>query len=307
VSRAGLVLALLLAPLLGLGCREEPAVTGGSPSEGGGGGVPGGGGSGGVGGSPATDVARIVTWNVERFPKTSESRAAAVSVIEAIEPDLVGLQEVADLAELDDLEADLGTFRAIPAQSGDGFGRVALLYDESRVAVGEVETLFESDGYAFPRPALKARVRLLGEPSNDFIFGVVHLKAMLDDESADRRRAACEKIDQWIRAAAQEGLDSEFVFVGDFNDQLTDSPSQNVFGPLLQSTDGGFLTLPLEQAGAFTYLPFESMIDHAFVWGLPVFEASSAEVVDAREIVPDYEDTVSDHLPVSVTLRFPPR
>jgi endonuclease/exonuclease/phosphatase family metal-dependent hydrolase len=228
-------------------------------------------------------------------------------VLDELQPDLVGLQEVADLAELDDLEADLGTFRAIPAASGDGFGRVALLYDESRVAVGEVETLFESDGFAFPRPALKARVRLLGDPSNDFVFGVVHLKAMLDDESEARRRAACERIEQWIRAAAQNGLDSEFVFVGDFNDQLTDPPSQNVFGPLLESTDGGFLTLPLEQAGEFSFLPFESMIDHAFVWGLPVFEASSAEVVDARTIVPDYEDTVSDHLPVTVTLRFPPR
>lgn len=301
MSRAALLVAFVLA----LGCREEPALTGGGPSEGGGGGVLGGGGAGGVAGAPPTDVARIVTWNVERFPKTPDSRAGVLSVLEELDPDLVGLQEVADLAELDELEADLGRFRAIPAQSGDGFGRVALLYDESRVAVGEVETLFESDGYAFPRPVLKARVRLLGELDNDFIFGVVHLKAMVDDDSVARRRAACEKIDQWIRAAAQNGMDSEFVFVGDFNDQLTDPPSQNVFGPLLQTPDGGFLTLPLEQAGAFSYLPFESMIDHAFVWGQPVFEGSSAEVFDARTIVPSYEARVTDHLPVSITLRFP--
>jgi endonuclease/exonuclease/phosphatase family metal-dependent hydrolase len=172
------------------------------------------------------------------------------------------------------------------------------------VNLGEVETLFANDSYAFPRPMLKARVRSVQNPEHDFVFGVVHLKAMLDSESLARRRDACEKLDLWVRTAAQNGVESEFVLAGDWNAELTESPQYNAFGPLLTLAESRFLTLTLEQEGGFSYLPFESFIDHVFVFGDAAIGSSDAQVVTANEFVPSYEANVSDHLPVLATLRF---
>ncbi len=299
------VLALLGTLACGSESTSTSAATGAEAGGGSGGALAGGGGEG-TGGAPADPSIRVLTWNLEHFPKTENTVAGIVSVLEQTKPDIVGVQEIDDLSQWEQLDQTLSEYGAITASSGDGFARVGLLYRQARVNLGEVETLFANDSYAFPRPVLKARVRSVENPEHDFVFGVVHLKATLDDESLARRRDACEKLDLWVRTAAQNGVDSEFVIAGDWNDQLTDSAQYNAFGPLLTLEGSSFLTLPLEQQGAFSYLPFESFIDHVFVFGDPTLGTSDAQVVAADEFVPLYEANVSDHLPVLATLRFAP-
>ena len=90
-----------------------------------------------------------------------------------------------------------------------------------------------------------------------------------------------------------------------YNDELTDPEAWNVFGPLLDTEDGGFLTLALEEAGELTYLPFDSFIDHVLVRGGGAFASGSAEVLHLEDTVSGYVTKVSDHIPVRATLRFP--
>ncbi len=296
--------ASLLVALAASGCDpvEEPMSSSSSSSSGGG---LGGEGSGGAGGAPIDLELKLMTWNLEHFPKSGQTIGRIGEILSAVQPDVVGVQEVDDLEAWEALDESLADYRAIAATSGDGFGRVGMLYREDTVFVGDVETLFATDSYAFPRPVLKAHVKLASDPTKDFLFGVIHLKAMVDDESVERRREACQKLAEYVLEAENNGLETEFVLAGDFNDKLLDTPQWNVFGPLLDPETGAFLTLPLEQAGEYTYLPFESFIDHVFVRG-DAFASAGAEVVDAQQMVASYESSVSDHVPVVATLAFAP-
>ncbi len=306
-----------LAVLL-VACRDGASTTsnggaggldgssGGHPAEGGAGGATGGGGSS-DGGAPDPEDIRVLAWNIETFPKSSSTIEKVVSVIEELKPDLVGMEELGTDASFQNLDGALQDYEGLLAMSGDGYSRVGLLYRPDRLSISDAEMLFPDDSYAFPRPVLAVHVARVDDPSQDFLFGVVHLKAELDTESTARRRDACQKLDLWIRNQIETGVESEIVLAGDFNDNLTDPPQYNVFGPLLEADDGGFLTLAPEQFGDYTYIPFESFIDHVHVRGPALFTESSAAVVHLDETVSDYVSTVSDHRPVLAKLRFSPR
>lgn len=301
---AGLLVVGVLA-CVALACREETAV---GPLGGGGAGVEGGGGSGGdlggAGGGPLDADLTLMTWNLENFPKSGQTVDAVEAILDAHRPDVIGLQELPDDSSWQALDEALPDYQGLVASQGDGYMRVGILYRPERVAINDPETLFTSQDYAFPRAVLSAHVALADDPSRVFTFAVVHLKAQLDQESVDRRRTACVALDQWISEQQAAGLADEVVVAGDFNDELTDPPAWNVFGPLLQSVDGRFLTLSLEQGGEHTYLPFTSFIDHVLVRGATLPLASSAEVLHLDEQDPSYVARVSDHRPVLVKLRF---
>ncbi len=254
------------------------------------------------GGDAATELV-VLTWNIEQFPKTGETMAHVVNVILEQAPDVVALQEIDEEDNTFSLlDAALEDYDGVAAEEGDGFKRVAMLYHRDRVALGGVQLVFDGS-FAFPRPMLAATLHLGGDAARSVVLGVVHLKAQLDEESTERRRDACIAIDRWIGDRQATGITSPFLIVGDWNDELTDPPAWNVFGPLLQASDGGFLTLPLEEAGDHTYLPFDSFIDHAMVRGGDgAFERGTAEVLHLEASISSYQSEVSDHIPVRVTL-----
>jgi endonuclease/exonuclease/phosphatase family metal-dependent hydrolase len=256
----------------------------------------------GVGGSSNSADVSVMTWNIENLPKSTDAVPKVVATIESLRPDLIGVQEIKDLGAWDALDAALTDYEGALASEGDGYVRVGLLYRTDRLMVDDIKTVLSNDSYAFPRPMITAKVASKVDPSHDFIFGVVHLKAQLDPESQARRKDACAKLDAW--AIDEQESDTEIVIVGDFNDEVTDSPNYNVFGPLLTTPDGAFVTLPLAEANEFTYIPFASLIDHVHVRGA-MTATSSAKVITLDEQDPTYEDTVSDHRPVLATLRWP--
>ncbi|NUP09099.1 MAG: hypothetical protein HOW73_23865 [Polyangiaceae bacterium] len=301
VTRSCLVALVLL-----VGCGDDG--TGGAGGSGGSPPTSGGGGEGGIseGGAAPTDLT-VLAWNLEQFPKTDETISLVEQILDEVRPDVVGLEEIGEEADWQTLVGALDDYEGVLAMSGDGFSRVAMLYRPDRVQVSDAKMAFADDSYAFPRPMLTVHVQLNDAPEENFLYGVVHLKAQLDQESEDRRRSACIKLDQWINEQQQAGVEDEIVVTGDFNDELTDPQQWNVFGPLLQSADGGFLTLAPEQAGEFTYIPFESFIDHVLVRGGDLFQRSGAEVVKLDEDFASYESLVSDHRPVLATIVFPPR
>ncbi len=260
-------------------------------------------GGGGGGGEAPTDLT-LLTWNVEDFPKSVTTVETVATVIGDLQPDIVGMEEIGSDAAWQALDDALVDYASFIADSGDGFVRVGMMYRTSRVAVSDVRTLFEDDSYAFPRPMLAMHVARVDDPSQSFTFGVVHLKAQLDQASADRRRDACIKLDEWVMAEQATGIDDDIVIAGDFNDELTDPPQWNVFGPLLTAPDGGFLTLELEEGGGYTYIPFTSFIDHVLVRGPALGVASTAAILPLDEQISGYVDQVSDHRPVLATLRF---
>jgi len=136
---------------------------------------------------------------------------------------------------------------------------------------------------------------------------VVHLKAQLDQDSMDRRRAACEELDDWITSELEAGEDPDIMIMGDWNDSLTDTGSYLVFNALLDRPDATFLTLELNQSGAYTYIPFRSFLDHVLVTNdaLGEYGDGTTEVLPLETQISDYEDVLTDHRPVLATFELP--
>jgi len=255
------------------------------------------------GGTPAG--ATLMTWNLETFPLSPQTGTFVSDTLDSLQPDLVAVQDIAEASAFASFAADLPGYDGLLNDDPGAFLRVGLLHRTDRVVISDVETLFPSDWYGFPRPPLKVRAEITPESgvSFDFVLVVVHLKAQLDSESQDRRRAACDALDGWIRAQLAAGSEQDIVVAGDFNDELTDPPSWNVFGPFLEApSDYAFLTLPLEQAGGHTYIPFDSFIDHVLVTSdtLVEYGSGTTEALALEQSSPEYEVAVSDHRPVLV-------
>lgn len=284
------------APLLGDG---GSAARSGAPA----------GGHGGEGGSAEAHTgneATLLTWNLENFPHSAEASATAAELLGALSPDVAALEEIADADAFDDLLDALPGYDGFLNWDYGAYQRLGLLYRTERVTVLDVETIFRDDWYAFPRPPLTARLAIDAPTPIDFTVVVVHLKAMLDDESQDRRREGCARLDQWVRAEQLAGEEQDFVLLGDFNDQLTDPAADNVFMPFLGAPDDyRALTLPLAESGMHSYIPYESLIDHVIVTAdmLPEVGTGETEVLPLDETVSGYRE-LSDHRPVRTRLAW---
>jgi endonuclease/exonuclease/phosphatase family metal-dependent hydrolase len=303
--RAGWLLAVALASLVG--CRGETelvtslATTG--TGAGGSGGV-GGSSGGGEAGAPPSGPPTLMAWNLETYPLSSTTEERVVQVLADFAPDVVSVEEISDAAAFDVLDGALETYTALLNDDPGAFQRVGILYRQGRVTISEAETLFKTNSYAFPRPPLKVRVQI---GRLDYLLVVLHLKAQLDAESQARRRAACQVLDNWMRAQVMNG--NEIVLAGDMNDEITDAPQYNVFQVFLDDPAFyTFLTMPEAESGEYSYIPFTSLIDHVLVTNglLDEYGAGPTEVLHLDESIPDYRDTVSDHRPVRTVFEAVP-
>lgn len=251
---------------------------------------------------PEVTTLSVASWNIEQFPKHERTIDNVVALIEEHQLDLIGIQEITEVEPFEELAAALPDHDMYVSFDSRAFTRVGFLYRRDRVRVGEVDRIFTSERSAFPRSPLVAHIEVL-DASNavvfDFTFAVVHLKAMLDEESRQRRIAAMQMLDAWMRDGMAE--EPDIVIVGDWNDELTDEPRWNVFEPLIDSPETyRFLTLERELEGDHTYIPFEAMIDHILITtdALDEYGAGVTEVLAIDDAMPAYRDLVSDHRPV---------
>ncbi len=255
-----------------------------------------------TGASEVTTPLAVASWNIEQFPKHAQTIENVVALIEEHQLDLIGIQEITEVEPFEELAAALPNHAMYVSFDSRAFTRVGFLYRTDRIRVLDVDRLFTSDRYAFPRSPLVADIEVLddeGEVVFDFTFAVVHLKAMLDEESRQRRIDAVQKLDAWVRDGLS--VEPDVVVVGDWNDELTDSPRWNVFEPLIDAPDTyRFLTLESELDGAHTYIPFEAMIDHILITqdALDEYGTGFTEVLAIDDTMPGYRDLVSDHRPV---------
>ena len=243
-----------------------------------------------------------MSWNVEHFPLTEQTEDAVVEVLLQTTPALVGLQEIEDVDAFERVLDRLPGYEGALGEEGP-FTRVAALWRTDVVELEAVEHHFVEDWYAFPRPmlALEVTPHDAVDPQ-PLTFAVVHLKASGGESNEARRRSAVGKLRDWIDGLRGQGR-SDVVIVGDWNDELLDPSWENVFGDLTEASAGTrFLTEPLEQDGALTYVPWKRMLDHVLMTEELSLEHEATEVLALDETWrEDYVDVVSDHRPVLST------
>jgi endonuclease/exonuclease/phosphatase family metal-dependent hydrolase len=253
-----------------------------------------------VGTDGALDVA---TWNVENFPRTPVTAERMADLIASLDLDLVAMQEIEDVAAFEELVARLPAHEGVlsPHTYGDGtYQKLAFVYRADVLAVSDARLLLTSYGYDLPRPPLQVTVAVTGADL-ELTAIAVHLKAGFAAEDRARREAAVALLEDEVAA----GADPDAVVLGDFNEVLTTADGRAVMAPWLDAPARySVLTEALATAGTTSFLPSGAMLDHAVATASLSDELAGGATVVPRlnEQYVGYTDTVSDHLPVVVSM-----
>ncbi len=273
----------------------------------------------------STATFEVMTWNVENFPANGSTTVDYIAQkIYDLGVDVVGFQEIIDdtyfhsiASELNDLDSD-GNWVSYIGNENSDYQELAYL-----VNLGEVELLavpfeiYQSDGNAFPREPYVIQVEHSGQQ-----FYVInnHLKCCgdgtLDDsdnfDEEYRRQRACLLLEEYIE---NNLADKNVIVIGDMNDILTDSESNNVFWNFLSQPNlFKFADMDIAEGSRsnFSYPNYDSHLDHILITDelFDEFAGSDSKVQTIK--VDDeldggwteYEANISDHRPVA--WRFTP-
>ncbi len=296
----------------------------GDSSTGGGGagaGPLGGGGSGGSGGNPLTgDPVKILNWNLHNFFDTEEDTSnteddsisqaeytaklnAVVSVLEALDPDVIVFAEVENDTILQDINAGLGNVYVdqhisdghdprgveIAALSKYPFDQVVSHFGDMFVVQGTPapEYNFTRDLLEYHFQVGEQRVVLLG----------VHYKAKGPPDDPDRRLAEAQRTREVADALTTSDPDLAVLVLGDYNDLPDSPPIDAIIGSdpeYSSATDH----VPAEDRWTFNFMGAEELIDHQI--GNP----RMMENLDTTSVHIEHEGDVgaaSDHHPVIAT------
>jgi endonuclease/exonuclease/phosphatase family metal-dependent hydrolase len=198
---------------------------------------------------------RFVAYNVENWltmerslpdrsraqdaPKPEEEKEAVVNLLVKTKPDVIGLCEIGNEADLDDLRKRLATAGlGLPhSHHVGGTDRVRFLGLLSRfpiVATAKpLQTDFQLKGRTFGinRGILDATVRTA---TRDYRFVGVHLKSKREIEVADQEQMRIQEahlLRRHVDAALRENREARIVVYGDFNDTYPSSTVRIITGP----------------------------------------------------------------------------
>jgi endonuclease/exonuclease/phosphatase family metal-dependent hydrolase len=265
----------------------------------------------------------VATWNLEFFgsptagPSDDDKQVQRVNeVMLGADADLWGVQEIVDEGRFATLGSGLPGYSTLLANDPtvtDGAAfysdfnntelKVGIVYKTSVVEVMSARVILKDLDFEFAgRPPLEIRIRVtIAGDQRDVVLVVMHAKARSDVPSWERRVAAAAGLKAFLDGTWP---DLPVLVIGDFNDDIDESITPGKDTPyrvFVEATPSWiFPTAALTAAGENSILGFSTMIDHilasneAMVW----YESGSADVYDVDALIPNYENTVSDHLPV---------
>ena len=258
----------------------------------------------------------VVTWNIEWFPKNGQTSIDAVKdVIEALDADLLALQEITDTAILQQLVDDLPGYDAFYQSSW--FAGLAYVYDSSTIQVQATYEIYTTSQYwsPFPRSPVVMELTFNGE---DVVVINNHLKCCGDGhldlsdpgDEEHRRLIASNLLESYI---ATNHPNDPVILVGDLNDSLTDLSQDNVFGAFLNAPSlysFADMAIAAGSSADWSYPTWPSHLDHILITDELFAELASPsgaiETIHVEDYLPggwsQYDADISDHLPVGIRL-----
>ncbi|MBT3169594.1 MAG: hypothetical protein HN952_00030 [Candidatus Cloacimonetes bacterium] len=259
----------------------------------------------------------IMSWNIQKFPKTEFTVDYVTKIILAIDADVIGLQEIQSEKDFTQLLYNLreknpqNNWCGFRADTNEWDMNLAYLYKSSKIIADSIYQIYADDSkfhQPFPRKPLVLEFSYLGDK---FYIINNHLKAMPGEKNEHRREDACQKLYDYIEA----NLSAENVCVlGDMNDELVDE--NNVFNVFLNSEDYLFVDLVIaeneDSNWSYPYWKYRSHIDHILISN-ELFDEYKKMGSDVRVITIDkfmeggdksrYE-YITDHRPVVIKLNL---
>lgn len=258
----------------------------------------------------------LVTWNLEWFPTNDQATVdSVIRIIEAIDVDVIAIQEVDDEAVFAELIESLDDYEGHYKVSD--YLEVAYLYKSSTVLVDSIYEIFDSEEAfrAFPRNAMVLEFEFMGE---SMVVINSHLKCCgdgildLDDpwDEETRRYDACIMLDTFVTGAY---IDEKVFLVGDFNDLVDEEIENNVFQVFIDDSLGYSIedmSIAEGAAAYWSYPSWPSHLDHIIitneVFDAPGFENSVTETILMEDFMDggfnEYEDYISDHRAVGIRI-----
>ncbi len=251
-----------------------------------------------------------VTWNIEHFPQSGSTTINGVAEIILDQlADIYALQEIDDtLAFKNQLMPLLPNYDYILAPNGY-FIYLAVIYRTKVLTVNNWTELWAntSNEYYFAgRPPL--RVDFTWECGNyNFNFSVINVHLKCCNDGLERRRIAAQLLGAYLDQQIAAG-DSNIIVLGDWNDDLVDTPPYDAFTVLLDNSNVYFVTLPLAQDPSNyydSYPSWPSFLDHILITAGLFDDNIAGEVTTFRldDYITNYSSIISDHRPVG--WRFP--
>ncbi|NQV17372.1 MAG: endonuclease/exonuclease/phosphatase family protein [Armatimonadetes bacterium] len=182
----------------------------------------------------------VMTWNIQNFPKTEFSIDYAAGVINAIDADIIGLQEIESDSAFVVLLKNLQ--KQNPEDKWNGFRantnewemNLAYLYKSCMINMDSIYQIYPDDEkyhQPFPRKPLVLEFSCFDQK---FFIINNHLKAMPGEKNMIRRKDACRLLDEYIDEFLS---DENVILLGDLNDQLPDPEEENVFQVFLNKPE----------------------------------------------------------------------
>jgi endonuclease/exonuclease/phosphatase family metal-dependent hydrolase len=258
----------------------------------------------------------VVTWNIEWFPKNGVATIDSVSkIIEAIDVDLIGVQEIDDSTLFRQMINQLPGYDLF---MGSGwFGGLGYVYKTNTINIQAQYKIYDTSPYwnIFPRSPLVMELTYMGE---EFIVINNHYKCCGDgilevgntsDEEYRRHRANL-LLKQYLEANFSS---KRVMVIGDLNDVLTDHNQNNVFRIFLNDpTNYLFADINIASGSSvnWSYPGWPSHLDHILISNELFAEfaaiGSGVQTIKVDHFMSggfaDYNHDISDHRPVGIKI-----
>ena len=256
------------------------------------------------------DGIEVVTWNIEQFPKLGQRTIDSVAnIITSLNADIYCLQEISNLSMFLELVEILDGYSYVASDATE-YLNLVVLYKNNQFIVRNQSNLFTDYMYEFAyRPPLRLEMTFLGQNAIDFTLINMHLKCCDSGNGFDRRKASSSILYDYLNLSVEAGVVNHIV-VGDWNDDLSDTYSENSFNIFLDDSDN-YKYVNYDYANsvyntAVSYPSYSSFIDHIMISKDLFEEADNGDIQTMRlgDYISGYDQIISDHRPV--VWRFTP-
>jgi len=251
----------------------------------------------------------FMTWNIEWFPKNGQATIDYVTqIIEETDVDVIAIQELDDRDMFDEMMALLSDYSGYYESSW--FAGLAYIYKTESIEINDIYEIYTTSPYwsAFPRSPMVMDLNFNGV--NYFLINN-HFKCCgdgnldLDDDSDEEKRRydAINLIKEYIDNNLP---DKNVIVLGDLNDDIAESFSNNVFQLVLNDPNYQFADIEIANGNSsnWSFPNWPSHLDHILITDelFDEFNNSEVQTIKLDQYISggwnQYDQNISDHRPV---------
>tara|TARA_B110000438_G_scaffold168025_1_gene160682 strand:+ start:1261 stop:2133 length:873 start_codon:yes stop_codon:yes gene_type:complete len=255
----------------------------------------------------ADETLDIITWNIENFPKSNLTVEYLSQLIIELDADIVALQEIGSQSYFNNL---VNSLTGWDGERTSGSYGLAYVY-KSDLNILDIYEIDELDKYEFSRTPYMLTVNW----KNDIVYIINnHYKCCGDGtinyaNSSDEEYRRLRSIQMTKTYLDTFYADKSVVILGDMNDELNDSESNNIFIEFIEDVLYNFTDYDIALGGSsnWSYPTWPSHLDHILITNELYNNHDTTYTILAENFFSgweEYDNIISDHRPMGIRLTF---